>query len=444
MQDAAGPRRSGWAFVLALLALVACQAILVFVVIPRLGHGLVPHYGIGFADDYDDLASSLLRGDGYRFFPETAPTLMREPGYPLFLAMVFAVFGQGLVAARLANLVLVFGAGLLTRQLAHRITPDPFVAFAAPLLFVAHPGVLVAELRGGVEILFLFLLVLFLTCFQAAEKTGRPARYLGAGAVLGLTALVRSTPVLFPAVLFARALWTRRDKRRAVARLSLLTGAMLLVMSPWMIRNYRLVGVPVPTASVQGVSAHAGQYICKHLSLRSSFLELDEQAGIERSRLAASLGYRFQGVYYQYFFDSTDELAFNGLLLRRVVNEYLASPALFARCVSGNLLNFWFAGKSWAVTFVNALVQLPYLLAASWGAWLLSRRGSGRLIMPVVSFIAYLMLVHAPIHSQARYSIPVLPLLAILAAQGISGALPSRFGWIRRSMRPAPSRSTSD
>jgi 4-amino-4-deoxy-L-arabinose transferase-like glycosyltransferase len=442
MQCDAGPRRSGRAFTLVLLGLVACQAVLIFLVIPRLGPELDPHYGIGFADDYDDLASSLVRGDGYRFFPDTAPTLMREPGYPLFLAFLFYFLGHGLWAARLANLALVLAAAWLVRDLARRITPDSLVAFAAPLLFVLHPGVLVAELRGGVEILFLFLLLLFFTSFHGAEQSGRPARYVAAGVLLGLTVLVRSTPLLFPAVLLAAALWTHRDRWQAIARIALLAGAMLLVMSPWMIRNQRLVGVPVPTASVQGVSAQAGQYICKHLSLGSGFLELDERAGIERADLAASLGHRFRGRYYQYFFDSRDELAFNGLLLRRVANEYLGDPALFARCVAGNLLlNFWFAGKSWSVTILNFVVQLPYLLAASWGAWLLFRRGSGRLILPVILFVAYLMLVHAPIHAQARYSIPLIPLVAILAAQGISTPLRNHIGPLRKWMHQGTSAS---
>ncbi len=40
--------------------------------------------------------------------------------------------------------------------------------------------------------------------------------------------------------------------------------AMMAVLSPWITRNYFLTGKFIPTASVLGVSAQAGQYIGKH------------------------------------------------------------------------------------------------------------------------------------------------------------------------------------
>lgn len=411
-----------------LIAGFACvllgSAAVLFWVIPSGQIELSTYYGVGFADDYDDLAISLVNGHGYRFSPDTAPTMMREPGYPVFLAAIFSVFGHNLTAVRVANLMLALASALLLMHLARRVSGSPFVAAVAPLLFLAHPGVIVAESRGGVEILFILFLIAFMILYDAALRSGRTWTYLAAGAVLGAAILIRSTPILFPLFLGAHAAFSGAGggpRWGRIGRMALLGVAALLVMTPWIVRNYRLVGRLVPTATVQGVAAHAGQQICKNLSFDRSFQQLDTAAGLERARLAASMGYRFRGGYYQYFFSSRDEYAFNGQLLSRVIGEYRDRPLLLAKCASANLLfNFWFAGKNWSVTAFNVLVQLPYLLLAAAGAYGLRKRGHLGRAVPIALLIVYLAGVHAPILAQARYSVPAVPFLSIFAAAALA------------------------
>ena len=71
---------------------------------------------------------------------------------------------------------------------------------------------------------------------------------------------------------------------------------MSAVMSPWIVRNYLLTGRFVPTTSVQGVAAHAGQFICKRLTFGNDFAQLNTEAAAERTKLAADLGYPSTGV----------------------------------------------------------------------------------------------------------------------------------------------------
>src|SRR5205814_1516134 len=96
-------------FVGALLAAFVLEALILFVALPRLESGMTASYGVGFADDYDKLAASILTGHGYRIASDLPETMMREPGYPLFLAGVFRAFGENLSAARVANFALTFG-----------------------------------------------------------------------------------------------------------------------------------------------------------------------------------------------------------------------------------------------------------------------------------------------------------------------------------------------
>jgi len=84
-----------------------------------------------------------------------------------------------------------------------------------------------------------------------------------------------------------------------------------------------------------------------------------------------------------------------------------------------NLFNFWVAGKTWKSTEMNLLVQLPYLVLALIGTALSIVHRRFRTIAPMILLIVYLIGVSMPILAQARYSIPVLPFVSILACIGL-------------------------
>jgi 4-amino-4-deoxy-L-arabinose transferase-like glycosyltransferase len=422
---------------LTLLAVILHGALL-FVVIPVVSARVTPLYNHDrFADGYDQLALNLLQGNGYRFYPDTARTLMREPGYPIFLAGLFFLFGNTFLAVKLANMCLALATAWLMIRLAGHISSNRVLLIAPPLLFLFHPATLIAESRGGVEILFTFLITGFMLALYTALERETAWHYAIAGTVLGLTVLVRSTPLLFPFFLLGYMLLMERKRVPILGtfkNIAMIMVAMVVVLSPWIIRNYAITRQFVPTSSVVGVSAHAGQYICTHLSEGKPWWLLDREAARERDRLAAGLGYPFKEGnegYYQTFYKSEDEIKFSKYLMGRVIDEYRSFPAMFVKCLSFNLFNFWFAGKTQLSTLANVVVQLPYLVLAVAGAMLglRSKQWRCRMIGPMVLFIGYVMAVHAPILAQARYGVPLIPLLSLLA----SITLVAMQGRIRRA-----------
>ncbi len=413
------------------LLIVIVHVGVLLVAIPELSSRLAPSYNQNlFADGYDQLAANLVAGNGYRFYPETARTLMREPGFPVLLAGLFLVFGKNIVVVKVANIVLALITAWLTVQITKRLLPEAqpgstFLLLVPPLLFLFDPGTLVAESRGGVEIIFGFLIAVFILTIYRAIEGNRFWDYVVSGAVLGITVLVRSTPMLFPMFLLAYLMYFERarvSKLIICRNVVVMIAVMLAVMSPWIIRNYSLTGRFVPTASVLGVSAQAGQYINEHLFDGRPWWLLDREASRERDRVAANLGLPFedgsQG-YYQTFYKSGDEIKFSQYLFGAVVNEYKRSPMLLARCLGQNIFNFWFAGKTWMATAANALVQVPYLILAGIGVAYRVKSSSLRSIGPLVLFIAYIWAVHVPILAQTRYSVPLMPLICSLGAVGL-------------------------
>jgi 4-amino-4-deoxy-L-arabinose transferase-like glycosyltransferase len=405
------------------LLVVTFHLLILFVVLPRSSARLTPAYNqVLTSDGYDYLATNLVAGHGYRFYPDTAKTLMREPGYPFILAGLLAVFGKRFIAVELLNVILALATAWLVMRLMRRLSDRSWPGLAAAALFLFHPGTLVAESRGGVEIVFGFLMLLFLLALYRAFDRNHPKDYVFSGLVLGLALLVRSVPILFPVVVLGYMLVFLRpaiSPLSAFRNMGILIVSMLAVLSPWIVRNYSLTGRFVPTASVLGVSAQAGQYICTHLSTGRPWWLLDREAAHERSKLATERGYPFEDGYYGYyqtFYSTKDEIAFSKFLLGRVVDEYKQHPSMLAEVVGRNLFNFWFAGKTRAATAANCIVQLPYLLLAGAGLVVGIRRGRGAIVIPIALFIGYIVAVYAPILAQARYSVPLVPLLSILGA----------------------------
>jgi hypothetical protein len=246
-----------------------------------------------------------------------------------------------------------------------------------------------------------------------------------AGIVLGITVLVRSTLLLFPLFVFAYLATNDRRAGKGIMKSAtnalVMTSAMAIFMLPWIARNHSLVDRLVPTTSVQGIAAHAGLYICKNLTFRTGMQQLDRAAARERTQIATDLGLVHSGRYYRYFNETSDELIFSNFLLRSVIHEYSTNPTLFARCVARNTLNFWFAGKDWRSTAFNVIVQLPLLFLAAVGARRALQSNHNAVLDVTLLLVVYLMALHVPILAQARYSVPLIPYLSILASFGVFG-----------------------
>lgn len=411
---------------------VVAHVTLLFLVIPAFSSRLAPSYNQdGFTDGYDALAANLVAGNGYRFYPETSKTLMREPGYPLLLAGLLVTFGSSFIAVKLTNVVFALATAWFMTRLARRISSNRILVIVPPLLFLFHPAILIAESRGGVEILFTFLLMLFMLAVYRAMASTTWMAYALAGVALGITVLVRSTPMLFPAFLFVYLLMVDRLRTPPLVifrNITIMVVAMVAMLMPWIVRNYALTGRFVPTADVLGVSAHAGQYICTHFSEDKPWVLLDRDAARERSELALEQGYHFKDGYYQAFYSTDEELRFSSYLAKRVFTVYKDHPSLCVRCIAYNLFNFWFAGKSWLSTGMNVLVQLPYLVLAAIGTVVCVKNKRFLAIAPLVIFIVYVVAVYVPILAQARYSVPLIPFLSILAGIAFEAARSKNLG----------------
>jgi hypothetical protein len=88
---------------------------------------------------------------------------------------------------------------------------------------------------------------------------------------------------------------------------------------------------------------------------------------------------------------------------------------LFIKVIGINLFNFWCGGRTWASVSMSAVIQLPLLFLAITGIVFSVRNGQASSVAPMGLLIAYIVAVSIPILALARYSVPLIPFLSILA-----------------------------
>lgn len=206
-------------------------------------------------------AASIARWYGYA--PFGVATAYFPVGYPLFLAMLFWVFGVSVTVAQTANLILsVASVGLV-----YLIARDVFrseLAGRLSLLFLAiYPDNIAYTSLVGVEVFHLFLLffgvALLLPCISIKEAVN-PGRLLAAGLVFGFATLVKAQTLLLPAfllLLFPQFSWEGRSLVNRLKKVAILYVALIGVLTPWVIRNYRLYN-DIVLSNNDGVNLYMG------------------------------------------------------------------------------------------------------------------------------------------------------------------------------------------
>src|SRR4051794_38769577 len=215
--------------------------------------------------EHGEIAANLLAGRGFsvRFLGAEGPTSQQAPMYPALVAGAYAVGGVGTPRALL---VLEMGqaalGGLLVAavlRLAREVAPERRrFAELAGLIVALHPTLVYAATHVQVALLAATLLTWTLTLAYRAGRTGLLRDAIGAGVGLGL--LVLTDPILglvAPGAMGAMGMRrTLSPRERANQRLFALVA--VLIVAPWMVRNYVVHGEVVFIKSTFGYAFWQG------------------------------------------------------------------------------------------------------------------------------------------------------------------------------------------
>lgn len=400
-----------------LLAFVIKLGLLV-IVIPHFRGNHVQLYNFEhIADGYNLIARNLILGNGYRFYPETAQTMMRGPGYVFLLAGIMCFVGKSIIAIKVVNLLLSMATAYFTALTCTKYMNGSMRVWIPPLLFLFHPGTILAESRGGLESFLTFTIVLFMFWLYRSIETNRRSDYMILGCILGVSLLIKSSTLFFPVLLFPYLLWVKRSNTGLLSiftNFALVVTGMLLLLTPWIVRNYSITGKFVPLTTLRGLAMFQGLYVNKNVFSEKEHHQLLTEAAALQDSFANEAGLRFRTGFYQFFYLSTDEVSFDKILFDRVKDDYSKTPLLLLKSCFLNSLRFWFQGKTKKATFLNVILTGPFLILVIAGTY--AGYKNGMKITPILIIIGSYILLHLPTIAVARYYIPIIPLLAILAS----------------------------
>ena len=208
-------------------------------------------------------AVNILAGHGFSAFGREPyrPTEHAMPLYPIFIAGIYAVFGQNNLAVRIAQDLMDLLTCLLAAFVSFNLAPMSLRNLAA-ISSLAIYGFLswftIYWTRFVLtEPLALFLTMLAITAAVLALQKRWP--WWVAGGVCGLALLTRADSILLIGA-FGLFLIVQIARTRSFASVGSLLGfslAILLVLAPWIVRNYISLGNIQPLASEYGFTSDA-------------------------------------------------------------------------------------------------------------------------------------------------------------------------------------------
>lgn len=396
----------------------------------------------GFQDGYMELAASIGRGEGFRFGPSEPIVLHRPPVYPLLLTPA-AALPEALQRPALILLhgALIALAAAQTFALGRRWF-GPRVAGWGVLLSITSPWLLATTKTTATSyvevVLYLALAAWFVEWMLTADKQTPSLRQgAAAGLVSGLLTLTHASKLLTAGCLLV--LVAANGLRRGALRPALSVGFALFVMAvtiaPWTYRNWLVSDRFVPVATNAGYSYFAGNAHWGVTAPMQGPQETWEAAALRHGGVEArpeDVG-RFWGLHSAELNESLD---------RRMSEHVRENPGAFAKKLACNAAEYYFPivhpiyaklhGNSqapWKQVLLSSksidwglvsLYHLALLSAAALGLSLGSQAGDRRAAWLLVVVIAAYAFPYFPFLVKAgfaRYAMPTLPFLSLLAAR---------------------------
>lgn len=396
---------------------------------------LAPHGDwIGDEREYYSAAAILADGRGLAYFDQSI--WLRPPLYIAGLAVLFRLFGTGMVAVgvvqvalSLATIVLVY----LLSRLWHG--PRAMARVAATLCALYLPFAVYARLLLS-ETVFTFLIVLAFVALARHARTGGWATLAVAGAAFGCAILTRGIALPFLAAIPLWALALRANNRgltwRAmIIRSAVVIGTAALIIAPWTARNALAYDRLIPVDTTGGYNFWLGALQGQNVGQIDATLREIPNHG-DRQAVAWVRGWEVV---------RADPFGYLGKSAREAIDLWRINFGAFERLTRGYGLGR--VPVPW-LGFTFALDDLLYLTALPLAAlgWLNTGRREDRRLLAL--WIGWNCVTGALFFAITRFRLPLMPFIFLLAARGafslpplVRGALGSGFRLPRPWFLPA-------
>jgi len=380
----------------------------------------------GFGDNLwidDHRARGLIKQGSYHY--EGIKTAFYPVGYPFFLSLVYRISGPSLITAKIANAILGTILCLITALIAKELF-NPRTGIIAGWIMVFYPNNIFYSSIVMSEVLLASLLAF--TVFLIISSQTRKFYLILCGILLGLCILVRPVAIILPVCILIYWIWgDKTGFKKSLLRFVLLLCCVVIVLSPWTIRNYKVMnhfvlvstngGVNFWMAHVHGGYAEAPRRFGGNWSYPASSPEQEVVAEQQAYREAFEhlKQYpleplkRFPKKLIRFFYADIDGLLNNSGF--PVVKSISGIPALIPSLPVSlptfcKWLLYFYAQGFYMLLFITAAAGIIQCIRTM-------QRRSYYLIILIVAWTLFHTLIFFPL---ARYRFPLMSLFVVFSA----------------------------
>jgi 4-amino-4-deoxy-L-arabinose transferase-like glycosyltransferase len=210
-----------------------------------------PHpWGWQGIDAYHDLALSIARGDGF-------PTTDVPWGYANFAAFFYRVFGERVWIPLVVQVLLNTTVPVMLYHLVRPLATQRTAVLSALLVGVFSFNTVYASTQVSDTVCTVTFMA-GLICFARSYRSGRIGWFVLSGLLMGIVPQFRPNMVIFPGLMILAYLAIRPRTFSTVIQMAVFAVIVTLVQVPWIVRNYQLTGLFLPTSTHGGVQLWYG------------------------------------------------------------------------------------------------------------------------------------------------------------------------------------------
>jgi len=365
--------------------------------------------------------------------PPFYPDYFRTPLYPLFLAL-FQILNADNFILILVQVILSVLTCYFTFRISKEILQNERAGLIAALIMALDVPSIVLSDFVLTETLFSFLFIISCFLFLRFMKEKKLSSLVFSGIIFGLCMLCRPIVAFLPLLfLFFIAFIHRKEIVKAIQHSAIFGMALLLVISPWVLRNKNVFGeFSLTYLGTHTLLNHHAASIEAEVRGKSysSFISEYRQEVINK----------FQGDLTEKRRDALKQPAEFAAFIRnesfRTIRENFE---IFLKIQIKNVFEFFvkpvrgyidlqlknlpaYSGKNISLLAkIIVVIQLLFLaliyIGFIWGIF--SMKKEFIFLIFILLLIIYFSNMTVPPFSEARYRIPVMPLIAIVSAIGI-------------------------
>ncbi|PQO40975.1 glycosyltransferase family 39 protein [Blastopirellula marina] len=375
-------------------------------------------FAFGDSLGYEIHARHIAKGEDFAY---GTAYVTRTPGYCVMLAPFYWLADEPpTLALRMVGVFCGAAAIALAAWIA-RMLFDPLAAVIAALLVAFYPGAIAMSVFILSEAPFAPLMLLnlgWMIVALRAENTSRRLTFAAlSGVVFGIAVLTRPSWLMFPffAAPIGLLFYEARKQQLAIYLTAAFTA--VVVMSPWWVRNYQVVGQFVPTTLQVGASLYDG---ISPIATGASDMRFVDDFEQQLQKIEAEAAEPLPG---------THESRRDAMMKQAAIDWARQNPGEVLRLAAIKCWRYWSPlmnneAVSGKMAWVVAAGYLPIVVTGLLATFLYAKRIWIYFLLALPIF--YFCLLHMIFVSSIRYRQPPMLALAILSAGLLAG-------WLRKA-----------